>query len=516
MNATNAASRQYPSVRTIGKLRRLSSIALLPLLAMALTPALAADKEAHDNFYFLGEMNKASTVMTIENKIVPPDLGKKIVSAVDQVIKDGNQPGAKRPADYLQYEPLILAYTGPDGSRMHSGRSRQDILSTTRRLMQRERVLKLMEQMNKSKAVFLKLAADNLDTIVPAYTNGVQAQPTTYAHYLLAFATVFGRDTTRFQQAYARLNMSPLGAAALGTSSFQVDRKRLAELLGFDTSVENSYDAAQLGALDTGVELVSICSNAALTMGILVQDMHTQYHNPYPWIMIQEGRLTGTSSIMPQKRNPYGLNVLRLQASDVVGGAMTYQIEAHNVTPGMPDYKRDQVEKTLDLSTDAFAKLADLMSNLVIDKDRALAEVDADYSTTTELADVLQRESNVPFRVGHHFASDLVTYGRLNKIKPADMPFDEVQKIYGQALQAFNFDHAQFPLTQEQFRRTLTAQNMIDSSKGLGGPQRAEVERMLTAQRAQLAQDEQWLQSQRDKLAAASENLDRTFYKLGQ
>src|SRR5450830_1824046 len=365
--------------------------------------------------------------------------------------------------------------------------------------------------MNKSKAVFLKLAADNLDTIVPAYTNGVQAQPTTYAHYLLAFAAVFGRDTTRFQQAYARLNMSPLGAA-----SFQVDRKRLAELLGFDTSVENSYDAAQLGALDTGVELVSICSNAALTMGILVQDMHTQYHNPYPWIMIQEGRLTGTSSIMPQKRNPYGLNVLRLQASDIVGGAMTFQLEAHNVSPGMPDYKRDQVEKTLELTSNAFVKLADLLDNLVIDKERALAEVDADYSTTTELADVLQRESNVPFRVGHHFASDLVTYGRLNKIKPADMPFDEVQKIYGQALQAFNFDHAQFPLTQEQFRRTLTAQNMIDSSKGLGGPQRAEVERMLTAQRAQLAQDEQWLQSQRDKLAAASENLDRTFYKLGQ
>src|SRR5450830_372257 len=497
---------------------RIAKLALVPLALMTLGTAIAADNKPayHDAFYFLGEMNKASTVMVIENKIVPPDLGKKIVSAVDQVIKNGDKPGAKRPADYLQYEPLILAIAGPDGSRMHSGRSRQDILSTNRRLMQRERTLDLMDAMNKSKAEVLELAEKNLDTIVPAYTNGVQAQPTTFAHYLLAFSSAFGRDSTRLQEAYVRLNLSPLGAGALGTSSFPIDRRRLAELLGFDGPIENSYDAAQLGALDQGMELVSLCSNAALTIGILVQDFHTQYHQPYPWIMIQEGRLTGTSSIMPQKRNPYGLNVLRLQASDVVGGAMTYQIEAHNVTPGMPDYKRDQVEKTLDLSTDAFAKLADLMSNLVIDKDRALAEVDADYSTTTELADVLQRESNVPFRVGHHFASDLVTYGRLNKIKPADMPFDEVQKIYGQALQAFNFDHAQFPLTQEQFRRTLTAQNMIDSSKGLGGPQRAEVERMLTAQRAQLAQDEQWLQSQRDKLAAASENLDRTFYKLGQ
>lgn len=507
---------RHPATPLPGKLHRLSRILLVPLLSMALAPAFGADQPPHDNFYWLGELNKASTVMTIEDKIVPAELGKKIVKAVDQVIKDGNQPGAKRPADYLQYEPLILAYTGPDGSRMHSGRSRQDILSTTRRLMQRERVLQLMEQMNKSKAVLLKLAADNLDTIVPAYTNGVQAQPTTYAHYLLAFSEVFGRDATRFKQAYERLNQSPLGAAALGTSSFSIDRKRLAELLGFDAPVENSYDAAQLGALDTGVELVSICTNAALTMGLLVQDMHTQYHEPYPWIMIKEGRLTGTSSIMPQKRNPYALNVLRLQASEVVGGAMTYEIEAHNVTPGMPDYKRDQVEKTLDLTTDAFAKLADLMSNLVIDKKRALEEVDDDYSTTTELADILQRDSNVPFRVGHHFASDLVTYGRLHKIKPADMPFDEVQKIYSEALEVFNFDHAQFPLTQAQFRRALTAQNMIESSKGLGGPQRAEVERMLAAQRDQLKQDQQWLQTQRDKLAFASQNLDKTFYQLGQ
>ncbi|WP_232511755.1 argininosuccinate lyase [Herbaspirillum sp. meg3] len=497
---------------------RIAKLALVPLALMTLGTAIAADNKPayHDAFYFLGEMNKASTVMVIENKIVPPDLGKKIVSAVDQVIRNGDQPGAKRPADYLQYEPLILAIAGPDGSRMHSGRSRQDILSTNRRLMQRERTLDLMDAMNKSKAEVLELAEKNLDTIVPAYTNGVQAQPTTFAHYLLAFSSAFGRDSTRLQEAYARLNLSPLGAGALGTSSFPVDRKRLAELLGFDGPVENSYDAAQLGALDQGMELVSLCSNAALTMGILVQDFHTQYHQPYPWIMIQEGRLTGTSSIMPQKRNPYGLNVLRLQASDIVGGAMTFQLEAHNVSPGMPDYKRDQVEKTLELTSNAFVKLADLLDNLVIDKERALQEVDADYSTTTELADILQRDSDVPFRVGHHFASDLVTYGRTNKMKPADIPFDIVQQIYTEAVKKFNFERTQFPLTQEQYKKSLTAQNMLASSKGLGGPQRAEVLRMLGVEKAKLDKDMTWVQQQRQKLAKASANLDQTFYKLGK
>ena len=298
--------------------------------------------------------------------------------------------------------------------------------------------------------------------------------------------------------------------------SLSGDRRRLAELLGFDGTIENSYDAAQLATLDQGMELVSLCSNAALTIGILVQDFHTQYHQTAPWIMIQEGRLTGTSSIMPQKRNPYGLNILRLQASEVLGSAMTYEIEAHNVSPGMPDYKRDQVEKTLELTADSFLKLGDLASNLVIDKARALQEVDADYSTTTELADILQRDSDVPFRVGHHFASDLVTYGRANKMKPADIPFDVVQQIYTEAVKKFDFERSQFPLTQEQYQKALTAQNMLASSKGLGGPQRAEVVRMLSAQKDKLNQDQAWLQQQRQKLAQASARLDQTFYKLGQ
>jgi len=490
------------------------------LLVFLSGAAFAADQKAakaeHDNFHFLGEMNKASTVMVVEAKIVPPELGKKIARAVDQVIKDGNQPGARRPGDYLQYEPLVLALAGPDGSRMHSGRSRQDMLSTTRRLMQRERALALMEAMITSKAQLLAVAEKNLDTIVPAYTNGVQAQPTTYAHYLLAFASVFGRDSERLRQAYARLNMSPLGAGALGTSSFPVNRQRLAELLGFDGAVENSYDAAQLGALDQGVELVGLCSNAALAIGVLVQDMHTQYHQTAPWITIQEGRLTGTSSIMPQKRNPYALNVLRLQASEVVGSAFTYQLEAHNVTPGMPDYKRDQVEKTLDLTANAFVKLADLMNNLVIDRNRALQEVDADYSTTTELADILQREADVPFRVGHHFASELVSYGRSHKLRPAEIPFEVARQLYAEAVKAFDFPKTEFPLTQERYQASLTAQNMLASSKGLGGPQRAETVRMLAAEKGRLEQDAAWLRTQQDRLARAQDKLDRTFSGLLQ
>jgi argininosuccinate lyase len=140
---------------------------------------------------------------------------------------------------------------------------------------------------------------------------------------LLGFAGAFERDAERLQQAYARLNLNPLGVAVYGTSSFPVNRLRLAELLGFDGSVENGYDAAQLSTADIGAEQAQIAALSALTVGMLVQDVHTQYHQVTPWLLIQEGAQTHTSSIMPQKRNPTILNNLRLTASTVVGAAQS-------------------------------------------------------------------------------------------------------------------------------------------------------------------------------------------------
>jgi argininosuccinate lyase len=484
--------------------------------AVIAAPALAQSKpkNIHDNFYWLGEFNKASTVMVAEQGIVPKPLAAKIARGVAQVIADGDQPGAKRPGDYLQLEPLIIAVAGPDATRMHSGRSRQDILATTRRVELRERVLDLADSMDVARGKLIALAAKHVDTIVPAYTNGVQAQPTSLAHYLLAFAAAFERDSERLRQAYARLNLSPLGSAALGTSSFPVNRPRLAELLGFDGVVENSYDATQLATLDLTAEVADLEAVSALTVGSFAEDLHTQYHQTSPWIMLQEGALTGTSSIMPQKRNPYGLNVLRLDASTVVGDAETVTIQGHNVTPGLPDYKREQVQKTTEEATEMFRELSRVLDGLVIDPARALAEVNADYSTTTELADVLQREADVPFRAGHHFASELVDFGRSHHFKPAEIPYADAVRIYAEASAKYDLKDTRLPLSEERFHTALTPENMVRSSLGLGGPQPSEVARMLDCATQRLAVDRDWVAARRGKLAEASARLDRPFNAL--
>ena len=195
-----------------------------------------AAAQQHDPFYWLGEMNKASVVMVVERGIVPPALGGKIADTIRQVLSDGERPGAIRSGNYLIVEEALIKIGGPEVTRLHSGRSRQDIGATMQRLAMREDLLTAFDKLNAARAALLAIAQKSPNAIVPAYTWGVQAQPITLGHYLGAYASAFERDAERVRQAYARLNLSPLGAAALGTSSFAVDRPRLAELLGFDGS----------------------------------------------------------------------------------------------------------------------------------------------------------------------------------------------------------------------------------------------------------------------------------------
>ncbi|MGZ5873852.1 MAG: lyase family protein [Bradyrhizobium sp.] len=471
-----------------------------------------------DRFFWLSQINKASAVMIVERGIVPRPLGAKIFDAINRVDAAGEAPGAARSGDYLKVEQDLMAVGGADISRLHSGRSRQDIGSTTQRLITRDDFLASFEKLNGLRDALLALAAQAPDAIIPAYTWGVQAQPITLGHYLSAYAAAFEREATRMREAYARLNQSPLGAAALGTSSFPVDRVRLAELLGFDAPAENSLDANQISPIDGGAELAGLATSGALTLGALIADVTAQYAQTEPWILLAEGNETGVSSIMPQKRNPSGLVRLRAEASNLIGEATTFALIAHNVEPGMSDYKdfgnpKEYPNVILRDMAGLFAHAEAVVRTMRFRPERALDEVNSDYSTTTELADTLQREADVPFRIGHHFASELVNYGRGHRLRASEIPFAEAQRIYADIAAAAKVE-PKLPLSEEQFRRSLTAENMVTASKGLGGPQPAEVARMLAGAKDRLAADKVWLDTARAKLASAAQRLDQAFMSL--
>jgi len=342
----------------------------------------------------------------------------------------------------------------------------------------------------------------------------VQAQPITLGHYLSGYLGALERQAQRLHESYARVNLSPLGAAAVGTSSFPVDRIQLATLLGFDGPVENSFDANHVSPFDVGVEAASLAMSSAVTTGALMADLLDQYRQNRPWFRVAAGEAT-TSSIMPQKRNPTTMLSVRKQASLAIGAAETAILVAHNIGPGTREYRGEDARDSLRVATQMQAAAARLIGTLEFDAPRALDEVAAEYSTTTELADVLQRDANVPFRVGHHVASELVNYGRAHNLRPSQLPFDEAKRIYSAAVkEMLGQDNAAFPLSEARFHESLSAENMVRSSRGLGGPQPSEVERMLKAQEARLADDRTWLESRRKALANAAAALDVAFEAL--
>lgn len=469
---------------------------------------------AEDQFYWINKINKASTVMLVEEGIFPKDVGQLIAKGVDYTIRQAAQPGGKRPSDVLQIERIMTDKVGEEASVVHAGRSRQDMYATFRAAKLRDQTLDFADALLGLRAKLLAKAADNLDALIPAYTNGVQAVPITYGHYLLAYEESFARDQTRISEAYRRLNLSPMGTGVLSDSIWPLNRRRLAELLGFDGIVENSMDSSQVIPFDNQLEAAGIASSSAIRIGAMMQDLHTQYHQVRPWLLLQEGS-TYTSSSMPQKRNPGLITQARIAASDVVGLSEAVVIRAHDVNSGMVDYKAEAVDLGLFAHAVKMIKATDrVFDALVVNKPRAREELESDWTSTMNLAEWLLQAHQIPFRVGHGFASQLVSYARPLDLTPKTIPFNVVTDLFGKTLAKFKLPAQPFPMSESEFREVMSPEWIVTHTKGIGGPQPAETERMLKLAQQRLDADRAWLKQQRDKLANADAALDKAFAAL--
>jgi argininosuccinate lyase len=457
----------------------------------------------------LDRINKASIVALVDAGIVSPDVGQRIAAGVLALMDAERGQPRQWSADYLDYEPKLVAAVGADASCLHCGRSRQDISATIARMNLRDGVLEECDALLRARQAMLSLAEKHKRTIVPAYTHGVQAQPTTLAHYLLGLDGALARSTTRLQAAFAHINQGPLGAAALTTSSFPLDRQRLASLLGFEGVVENAYDANHFAPVDTSLEVAAALGIAAIQIGQFAQDLHSQYAAPTPWMTLQAGELVGVSSIMPQKRNPAALEQLRVQSSLLLGETQAVALLAHNVRSGMFDYRAyDPVPPARAVSV--FSLLGKVLAALVVDKERALAEVHGDYSTATEIADALMQRADVPFRTGHHFASELTNFGRSRKLELRQIPYRDVTRIY-EAIASHRF-----PLDEAAFAEISSPEYMVFGRKGIGGPQIEEIDRMLSRQHEDVAVGQAWIGRRRADLCQADAALDAAVSKVAR
>ena len=273
--------------------------------------------------------------------------------------------------------------------------------------------------------------------------------------------------------------------------------------------IENAYDANHLAPIDCFLEVASAWRSPPCQLGMFAQDLHAQYAEPQPWLVLATGELTGVSSIMPQKRNPAALEQLHAQASILLGEMQGVFLLAHNSRSGMFDYRLyDPLPAARALLV--FKLFGQIIDGLVVNKQRALAEVNADYSTTTEIADALLQRADVPFRIGHHFASQLTDYGRGKGLTLHEIPYAEAARIYAADTQQ------KLPLNEAAYREIISAEYMVFGRKGIGGPQPAEVKRMLGDERTKAAVDRKWHGDANARLAKAGAALDTAFNKLAR
>jgi argininosuccinate lyase len=483
--------------------------------AMA-SEALAQPAPRRDEFYWLGQINKASIVINSEEGLLDPALAPRIARGLTAVIEAGGRPGGRRPNQVITFEPLLIEAAGVEATLIHAGRSSQDMLTTVRSAMLREELLRVSAALRQVTATMLDTAERHRDTIVPNYTNGVAAQPNSYGHYLLGHVAGLERDMQRLREAYARLDLSPMGTTVLNGTSWPLNRDRMARYLGFPATIDNAYDAAQILAAEIPVELGAVATAIAIHAGAYLADVMTQYAQPRPWLLLAEGDgNTYVSSAMPQKRNPGLLNDVRRQASMVVTLATGRTIAAHNIPPGMNDAKSVADNVALTAATTRMLEQWDrVLRALVLNPARALEELDLDWTASQEVADVLMHRHGLPFRAGHHFASVIVDVARSRDFRPSTFPYAEAQRIYREVLHEMGLPESDLPMTEAAFRAALDPAAIIRARATPGGPQPAEMTRMLAAARARLAGHGEWATAQRGRIDAALAQLDADFARV--
>ena len=377
---------------------------------MVLQPAYDEAKK-----HFLGSMVQihiAHLKMLEEQQLVTGKEAKQIGQAIAKLDLNYYEQQDYSPQFedlFFRIENKIIEFAGDVAGNLHIGRSRNDMGIAIYRMTLRKKLLALMEELLQLRTSLITFAKEHIDTIMIGYTHTQQAQPTTFAHYLKAVIDQLTRDFKRMQAAFETINQSSMGAAALTTTGFNINRERMKELLGFDGMIENAWDA--VAGTDYIAEAASVVQLAALNLGRTSQDFlqwATQEFNAIslasPYVQI--------SSIMPQKRNPVSIEHTRSLLSSVIGDASTVLQMIHNTPFGDIVDTEDDMQPYLWRAMEKLRGIYKLFGSLVVtmdvNKEKLLKRAENSFANVTELADTLVRSENISFRQSHRIVSSCI------------------------------------------------------------------------------------------------------------
>lgn len=420
--------------------------------------------------------NQAHTTMLMEQGIVASDIGEKILNALSELEKEGIEALDLNPAVediHMAVENYVTSKIGPDAGFMHTAKSRNDQVATDLKIALKDEIREIQLEILIFIEIILQMAEENLNTIMVAYTHLQHAQPTTFAHHLLSYAQALKRDYGRLHDAYQRMDLCPLGSAALTTTSFPINRDRTAELLGFSGPMENSIDG--VSSRDFIAETVFALTMLGTTLSKISEELIIW--STYEFRMVElADEFSSTSSIMPQKKNPDVAEIVRAKTAVLNGELVTIL----TIIKSLPQsYNRDLQEVTPHLwkSTDTLRSALKITTEMLASAEfkgvRGEELARLNFSAATELADLMVREGGLPFRTAHQIVGRAVTIALDKNMKAEEINaqfLDEVsQEITGKVL----------GIDDSIVKKALDPVEIIESRQVTGGPAPSQVKKAI-------------------------------------
>ena len=379
-------------------------------------------------------VSKAYCKALCKSKIISKREEILIVDCLKKIENDILDKKLKFNEDYedihMNIEMELKKRIGTVAGKLHTGRSRNDQVATDLKIWIKEKTLFILNLLKKLQEVLVKKSEENIFTIMPGFTHLQNAQPISLAHYFMAFFEMFERDKGRFLDMINRLDECPLGSGALaGTNFYKIDRKYLAKLLGFRKPTENSLDS--VSDRDYAIEFLSNLSILAVHFSRIAEDFIIWCSDEFSFIKFSDLHCTG-SSIMPQKKNPDAVELVRSKASRVFGNLLSLL----TTLKGLPmTYSKDLQEDkepvfdSCDTMEIVILIMTELLNEIIINKEKMIKSSKNGYSTATDLADWLVQNTKLTFRDAHHMTGKIVLLAEQKGCNLDELDITDLKKI---------------------------------------------------------------------------------------
>lgn len=449
------------------------------------------------------EIHNAHLIMLVEQGIVVKEEAKKIAMAISNLdldeIKKNTYTGAFEDL-FFEVEHSLIEDAGDIAGNLHIARSRNDMGIAIYRMTLRKKLLLLVDKSLQLRYALIELMDEHKETVMIGYTHTQQAQPTTLSHYFNAMTDMLTRDVYRLQAAYKTVNRSSMGAAALTTSGFPINRERVKDLLGFEDMIDNAWDA--VAGADYIAETATAVQLSALNLGRSMQDFllwGTQEYGAFllsaPYVQI--------SSIMPQKRNPVSIEHMRALLSSVAGDCQTVLLMVHNTPFGDIVDTEDDMQPYIWKAVERLGGIYDLLTSVLltmeVNKGTLLTRAKESFANVTELADTIVRKDGLSFRQAHHVVSAMVKElladgGNSLESLTLELLNEQFQKVAGKGT----------VLTEEELKQCLSPEYFVEIRDLEGGPSPKRMEKTIKEREKEQNDLENWLNLKQEHLNISS------------